>query len=150
MRHETSTVKFWLCSDCEGIWFGFKFDPVPDDMLGLYLTRNQYEIDGLLEVEENTDKFENIRPEARVDRVGLLQSNRMLAASDLARLLAKTSYFGVTYTLLFSAFHEAFPEIPESVLGSASVKWCGVGGQGSDDEFDLALSRWIGREGSKG
>lgn len=142
-RHESFAHDFWLCHDCEGIWFGRKLHLLPDDMLELVLRRNHFEA-GLTEVDYESSSPEDDESEVRIAQARLRRSNRMLPASQLARLLVETCYFGLTYTLLPSLFHRAFPEIPVLLLEAASVSWNGIGGTGTDDEFDSALEQCIG------
>ncbi len=112
-------------------------------MFDMFLRRNHLEAE-LTEVDYEFLSPEDDESEVRSAQTRLLRSNRKLQASKLARLLAETSYFGLTYTLLPSLLHRAFPDISVSLLEAASISWNGVGGGGTDDEFDAALMQWIG------
>lgn len=147
---------FFVCIDeCEAVWFGPIVTSFPEDNLSVFLRRNGFVYHELIDADECLMVLESrksFKPtnEELLTRTQYLRDNRNHTASQLARFLATRFPYGQTLSLLIQrVFLEAFPEIPELLLGDAAVKWTVFSEEGADLQFDLLLQQWIGPHRSR-
>jgi hypothetical protein len=55
VRRQVNAVAFWVCKECEGLWFGRNIGPLPEGDLSSFLNENGYDEDwSLLEETQET------------------------------------------------------------------------------------------------